>query len=95
MKKQLPKKAAKKAAKKPDADIASDAELLDWLESLIQQPRHWMTISLSNSKDMGYKKDFLSVGIGGMDVEAWPKGNTLREVLSRARALNHGALKSS
>jgi hypothetical protein len=74
--------------------MATDAELLDWLESLIQQPRTWLTIRMSNAKDMGYKSDFLSVGIGNTEVADWPHGNTLREVLSRARALKHGELES-
>lgn len=77
------------------ARIATDAELLDWLESLIQQPRIWQVITLSNSKDMGYKKDFLSIGIGNVEVSEWPKGNSLREVLSRARALKQGELKTN
>ena len=76
----------KKDGKKNDANEPTDAEILDWLQSLMKRKGRWVKLVFSDSRDMGYKQDFLSYwSEGGVDGPT-RKGNSVREVLSKQMA---------
>ena len=62
-----------------------DRRLLNWLERHSDKMGHWVTISIHDSRDMGYTENFVSVKLSG-GVEG--RGSSLREALCNAEGLN-------
>lgn len=59
----------------------ADSEIIDWIDSVTSEKYFWSTITIHNSSDMGYKKDFVSVTVSDKHTG---KGNSVREALSDA-----------
>lgn len=58
----------------------TDAEILDWLQTYMKRKGAWHTMHLSDSRDMGYKKGFVSF-FGSLPEG---KGNSVREAIGAA-----------
>lgn len=54
-----------------------DKAILDWLEEVTDAGGFWNTITVHDSRDMGYSKGFVTVNVGKLE----GKGNSLREAL--------------
>jgi head-tail adaptor len=68
------------------ASRANDAKILNWLEKVTDEGGVWATINVHDSRDMGYKEDFVTVTVRN---EIKGKGNSLREALADAAGLSN------
>lgn len=60
----------------------TDWEILDWMQSLLKRRGATQSLTFSDSRDMGYRTNFLSGWTGWGPKKHEAKGNSVREVIS-------------